>query len=122
MTEPTAKQIEAWEALHSEGSINAAATKLGLTWAAVAKRVELYVRATGETMPPSRQRVRVLGLNARVDELHSRIAKLEARITALEHRPATRVEWHPSHRRIKDGGRQVRQQRREAGVPRRSRG
>jgi hypothetical protein len=51
-------------------------------------------------------------------QIATALASIEARLAALEARPpATHVrirEWKPDHRRLVDGGTQVRKQRRKA--------
>lgn len=55
-----------------------------------------------------------------IEHLSTRVEQLEARVVELESRPAVSevrvVEWRPNHRRIADGGRPVRDQRREVGI------
>lgn len=84
-----------------------------------ATHVALRARRLGiaNVAPPKVHRPRFLD---RMAVLERTVAALEERLLALESRPAGGIiEWRPDHRRIVDGGTQVRAQRRAAGVTRR---
>lgn len=85
------------------------------------------LRATGGAVPGARDdaAARAAAAEARLAEVDAllgdteRLERIERKIDELLSRPAGVVEFRPSHRRHVDGGRPVREQRREAGVRRR---
>ena len=123
MSEPTAMQRLAWEAATRLGNQSAAARELGISQPLVNRLVREYREAMGmddELTPRGKpggngevaERMRI---HERLVATEERLHRIEAKIDELLSRPATTqvVQWRPDHRRIADGGRQVRKQRRE---------
>lgn len=120
MGKPTPRQQQVADLFEQLGTREAVAQALGLHPVTVSRLLRRWREAMGLQGPPgTRQHAAISLLRLRQWETEQRIAKLEHRVTALEHRPATRVEWHPNHRRVVDGGQPVRDQRRRARVRRR---
>lgn len=130
----TDRMRQAYEAVRQHGTRMAAAEAMGVTDRNVSLLVKAYCNRTG-TIEPYRGskpyalakrrlndaearaaaaeqeaehlRSEVVALSAELDAAQERITDLEARLAA---RP---IPFVPSHRRVKDGGTLVRQQRRE---------
>lgn len=68
-------------------------------------------------------KLRAALLGDEVARLSAAVEALRAEVAAVAQRPSVAevriVEWRPDHRRQADGGRPVRAQRREVGLPRR---
>lgn len=131
----TERQRQAWEATVRLGSQSAAAREMGTSQGVVRSLMIGYARSIGWTdplpgvrhdtgRPEGTGRVQVLTrqleeAHEEIDRLRSELAMLhggiEAKLDELLSRPATTqvVEWRPNHRRVVDGGTQVRRQRRE---------
>lgn len=137
----TPRMQEAFDLVTLHGTRLAAAEPMGISSVAVGQFVAAYCRRTGAPPPYARSRPYALAArlvadakdrtataerevrdlramlaasDAHADRLTEALEASEARCRDLERRLAERpVPFVPDHRRIKDGGKPVRQQRRE---------
>lgn len=138
MSTPTAHQVRCWEALHEHRGAVPAAHALGIETANLRLAVKAYMRNMGIegrapfTAPyirrkPTPEMLAQQAADAAIAERDATIARLTARIAELETlahpwfavhakldlliaRPSG--TFQPDHRRVKDGGRTVKEQRR----------
>lgn len=92
------------------------AERHGCSAMALYNRLRRYARENDLALPailwgPARAHA----VNVRSDEIERLEAKVDELLALVRARP-TVVEWRPDHRRLRDGGRRVKQQRKEIGA------
>jgi hypothetical protein len=131
----TPRQQRAWDAIHEHRSYSAAAQALGVETSNVREAVRTYMQKSGIPGPPpfvgtyTRRPGVCPEHDATITRLTAQVARLTAALEDAERRAAPWVGVHArlerieaavsrptvvSHRRVADGGRTVRDQRRAA--------